>query len=195
MSFGCHPASTTARDAPTAACSTSASASTAETAHDPDRLGAIYDRLDAIDAYTAPARAGGILKGLGFDDEMQARPMESFSGGWRMRVALASLLFTNPDILLLDEPSNHLDLEAVMWLEGFLRAYRGTILLISHDRHRPAGWTVPAAVYLEPGLTRVLAHVIEPETDQDYLQIKQSLSKSVRSLCMASRNLMRRASR
>ena len=57
--------------------------------------------------------------------------MESFSGGWRMRVALASLLFTNPDLLLLDEPSNHLDLEAVMWLEGFLRAYRGTILLIS----------------------------------------------------------------
>ena len=106
----------------------------AETETDPDRLGHIYERLDAIDAYTAPARAGTILKGLGFDDAMQARPMESFSGGWRMRVALASLLFTNPDILLLDEPSNHLDLEAVMWLEGFLRAYRGTILLISHER-------------------------------------------------------------
>ncbi|WP_163117462.1 ATP-binding cassette domain-containing protein, partial [Acinetobacter baumannii] len=75
-----------------------------------------------------------ILKGLGFDEAMQARPMDSFSGGWRMRVALASLLFLNPDILLLDEPSNHLDLEAVMWLEGFLRAYRGTILLISHER-------------------------------------------------------------
>jgi len=106
----------------------------AETETDPDRLGHIYERLDQIDAYTAPARAGVILKGLGFDDAAQARPMESFSGGWRMRVALASLLFTNPDILLLDEPSNHLDLEAVMWLEGFLRAYRGTILLISHER-------------------------------------------------------------
>jgi ATP-binding cassette subfamily F protein 3 len=106
----------------------------AETALDPDRLGTIYERLDQIDAYTAPARAGAILKGLGFDDAAQARPMESFSGGWRMRVALASLLFTNPDLLLLDEPSNHLDLEAVMWLEGFLRAYRGTILLISHER-------------------------------------------------------------
>jgi ATP-binding cassette subfamily F protein 3 len=106
----------------------------AETETDPERLGTIYDRLDQIDAYTAPARAGTILKGLGFDDAAQGRPMESFSGGWRMRVALASLLFTNPDILLLDEPSNHLDLEAVMWLEGFLRAYRGTILLISHER-------------------------------------------------------------
>ena len=106
----------------------------AETQTDPDRLGHIYERLDQIDAYEAPARAGRILKGLGFDEAMQARPMDSFSGGWRMRVALASLLFLNPDILLLDEPSNHLDLEAVMWLEGFLRAYRGTILLISHER-------------------------------------------------------------
>ncbi|MDG2533950.1 ABC-F family ATP-binding cassette domain-containing protein [Sphingomonas sp. HITSZ_GF] len=106
----------------------------AETQDDPDRLGHIYERLDQIDAYEAPARAGRILKGLGFDEAMQARPMDSFSGGWRMRVALASLLFLNPDILLLDEPSNHLDLEAVMWLEGFLRAYRGTILLISHER-------------------------------------------------------------
>jgi ATP-binding cassette subfamily F protein 3 len=106
----------------------------AETQDDPDRLGHIYERLDQIDAYEAPARAGRILKGLGFDEDMQARPMDSFSGGWRMRVALASLLFLNPDILLLDEPSNHLDLEAVMWLEGFLRAYRGTILLISHER-------------------------------------------------------------
>ncbi|MFS2108428.1 ABC-F family ATP-binding cassette domain-containing protein [Sphingomonas sp. Sphisp140] len=106
----------------------------AETQTDPDRLGDIYERLDQIDAYEAPSRAGRILKGLGFDEAMQARPMDSFSGGWRMRVALASLLFLNPDILLLDEPSNHLDLEAVMWLEGFLRAYRGTILLISHER-------------------------------------------------------------
>ena len=105
-----------------------------ETAHDPHRIAEIHERLNAIDAHTAPARAGRILKGLGFDDAMQARPMESFSGGWRMRVALASLLFTGPDLLLLDEPSNHLDLEAVMWLEGYLRAYRGTILLISHER-------------------------------------------------------------
>ena len=105
-----------------------------ETTEDPERLGAIHERLLAIDAHTAPARAGRILVGLGFDEEAQRRPLDSFSGGWRMRVALASLLFAQPDLLLLDEPSNHLDLEAVMWLEQFLRGYPATIVLVSHER-------------------------------------------------------------
>jgi ATP-binding cassette, subfamily F, member 3 len=105
-----------------------------ETCEDPDRLGDVYERLIAIDAYTAPARAAQILVGLGFDEEAQGRPLDSFSGGWRMRVALASLLFSQPDILLLDEPSNHLDLEAVLWLEDFLKSYPATILLVSHER-------------------------------------------------------------
>lgn len=106
----------------------------AETCTDPDRLGDVHERLLAIDAYSAPARAARILIGLGFDEDMQARPLDSFSGGWRMRVALASLLFSAPDVLLLDEPSNHLDLEATLWLENFLKAYPGTLLLISHER-------------------------------------------------------------
>ncbi|MBX9796946.1 ABC-F family ATP-binding cassette domain-containing protein [Sphingomonas sp.] len=106
----------------------------AETATDPDRMAAIYDRLDAIDAYTAEARAAKILVGLGFDDEMQARPLDSYSGGWKMRVALAALLFSNPDLLLLDEPSNHLDLEAALWLENFLKSYPATMVVISHER-------------------------------------------------------------
>ena len=106
----------------------------AEHTQDPDRLGHIYERLTAIDAYTAPARAARILVGLGFDEEMQGRPLDSYSGGWKMRVALASLLFSNPDLLLLDEPSNHLDLEATLWLENFLKAYRGTVVVISHER-------------------------------------------------------------
>ncbi|WP_066797813.1 ABC-F family ATP-binding cassette domain-containing protein [Sphingomonas soli] len=105
-----------------------------ETSQDPDRLGEIYDRLMAIDAYTAPSRASQILVGLGFDEEAQHRPLDSYSGGWKMRVALASLLFSQPDVLLLDEPSNHLDLEAVLWLEDFLKAYPATILLVSHER-------------------------------------------------------------
>ena len=105
-----------------------------EETHDPDRLGHIYERLNAIDAYTAPARAARILVGLGFDEEMQGRPLDSYSGGWKMRVALAALLFSEPDLLLLDEPSNHLDLEATLWLESFLKNYRGTVVVISHER-------------------------------------------------------------
>ncbi len=105
-----------------------------ETCVDPDRLGDVHERLLAIDAYSAPARAARILIGLGFDEAMQAEPMDSFSGGWKMRVALASLLFSQPDLLLLDEPSNHLDLEATLWLENFLRAYPGTLIVISHER-------------------------------------------------------------
>ncbi|MEO1169652.1 MAG: ATP-binding cassette domain-containing protein [Pseudomonadota bacterium] len=106
----------------------------AEAATDPQRISDIHERLNAMDAHAEPARAARILSGLGFDEEMQAQPLESFSGGWRMRVALAALLFTAPDMLMLDEPSNHLDLEATLWLENFLRDYRGTMLVISHER-------------------------------------------------------------
>jgi ATP-binding cassette, subfamily F, member 3 len=101
---------------------------------DSHRLAEVHERLIAIEAHSAPARAARILVGLGFDEEAQHRPLESFSGGWRMRVALAALLFSQPDLLLLDEPSNHLDLEAVLWLEDFLISYPATILLVSHER-------------------------------------------------------------
>jgi ATP-binding cassette subfamily F protein 3 len=106
----------------------------AETTHDHHRLAEIHERLNAIAAHAAPARAARILVGLGFDEEAQQRPLDSFSGGWRMRVALAALLFSAPDLLLLDEPSNHLDLEATLWLEDFLRSYRATMLIVSHER-------------------------------------------------------------
>ncbi len=105
-----------------------------ETCADPERLAELHERLIAIDAHAAPARAARILEGLGFDEAAQHRPLESFSGGWRMRVALAALLFSQPDLLLLDEPSNHLDLEAVLWLEDFLKSYPATIVLVSHER-------------------------------------------------------------
>ena len=108
----------------------------ADAEHETDghRLGDIYHRLEAIDAYTAPSRAAEILAGLGFSAEDQLRPCKEFSGGWRMRVALAAILFTAPDLLLLDEPTNYLDLEGVLWLENFIQKYRGTILMVSHDR-------------------------------------------------------------
>ena len=106
----------------------------AETAGDAHRIAEIQTRLADIDAHSAEARAATILAGLGFDQEAQQRPASSFSGGWRMRVALASVLFAEPDLLLLDEPTNYLDLEGALWLENYLMRYPHTVLLISHDR-------------------------------------------------------------
>jgi len=106
----------------------------AEDAHDGTGIGHLHGELARIDAYSAPARAAKLLAGLGFSEEKQARPVSSFSGGWRMRLNLAQALMCRSDLLLLDEPTNHLDLEAVLWLEQWLAAYPGTLLLISHDR-------------------------------------------------------------
>jgi len=106
----------------------------AEHATDPHRIAEIQMRLADIDAHSAEARASTILAGLGFDQDAQRRPASSFSGGWRMRVALASVLFAEPDLLLLDEPTNYLDLEGTLWLETYLARYPHTVLLISHDR-------------------------------------------------------------
>lgn len=105
-----------------------------ETETDPYKLLDIYERLTDIDAYAAPAKASMLLSGLGFSEDQLSEPISSFSGGWRMRVALAAALFQEPDFLLLDEPTNHLDLEAIMWLENYLASYPHTLMIISHDR-------------------------------------------------------------
>ncbi len=94
----------------------------------------LHGELEAIDGYRARSRAAVLLNGLGFSEEKQARTLNQFSGGWRMRLNLAQALMCRSDILLLDEPTNHLDLDAVLWLEDWLKAYAGTLLLISHDR-------------------------------------------------------------
>ncbi|MGF1644677.1 MAG: ATP-binding cassette domain-containing protein [Thiotrichales bacterium] len=99
-----------------------------------EQLAHLLAHYDAIGGYTAPARAGKLLHGLGFADAQLQQPVRSFSGGWRVRLNLAQALMCRSDLLLLDEPTNHLDLEAVIWLEDWLRGYAGTLILISHDR-------------------------------------------------------------
>lgn len=106
----------------------------AETLGQGERVGELYARLGEIDGYSARARAAELLSGLGFGQADLARPVSDFSGGWRVRLNLARALMCRSDLLLLDEPTNHLDLDAVIWLENWLKEYRGTLLLISHDR-------------------------------------------------------------
>jgi len=107
---------------------------TAEQALDGHALAEAHARLEAIDGYTARARAASMLAGLGFTTTDLERPVAAFSGGWRMRLNLGRALLSRADLLLLDEPTNHLDLDAVIWLERWLAGYRGTLLLVSHDR-------------------------------------------------------------
>jgi ATP-binding cassette subfamily F protein 3 len=106
----------------------------AEAANEGERLAHLHDRYGAIDGYASRARAAALLAGLGFEPDEIARPVRDFSGGWRMRLNLARALMCRSDLLLLDEPTNHLDLDAIVWLESWLASYRGTLLLVSHDR-------------------------------------------------------------
>jgi len=102
--------------------------------HDGAKLATLHVHYDAVGGYTAKSRAAQLLAGIGFEPADIDRPVASFSGGWRVRLNLARALMCRSDLLLLDEPTNHLDLDAVLWLERWLLAYRGTLLLISHDR-------------------------------------------------------------
>jgi ATP-binding cassette, subfamily F, member 3 len=106
----------------------------AEIQHQGERIAELHQRLADIEGYSAKARAASLLDGLGFSQTDLARPVSDFSGGWRVRLNLARALMCRSDLLLLDEPTNHLDLDAVIWLESWLKEYRGTLLLISHDR-------------------------------------------------------------
>jgi ATPase subunit of ABC transporter with duplicated ATPase domains len=98
------------------------------------RYGEVQGRFEELDGYALEGRARAVLAGLGFGEEMMDGDVGALSGGWKMRVALARILLMRPDAMLLDEPSNHLDLESLIWLEEFLRGYEGGLLMTSHDR-------------------------------------------------------------
>ena len=127
----------------------------AELSNDGTALATLHDQMDAIDGFRVSARAGQLLHGLGFTAKEQTQSVNTFSGGWRMRLNLATALMTRADLLLLDEPTNHLDLDAMVWLEQWLASYEGIVLVISHDRE-----------FLERAVTRI-AH-IENQTIQVY---------------------------
>ncbi|ODT74631.1 MAG: glycosyl transferase family 1 [Pelagibacterium sp. SCN 64-44] len=99
-----------------------------------ERYGEVQGRFQELDGYSLDGRAREVLAGLGFSPEMMEGDVGALSGGWKMRVALARILLMKPDVLLLDEPSNHLDLESLIWLENFLKTYTGALLMTSHDR-------------------------------------------------------------
>ncbi|MFD2176979.1 ABC transporter ATP-binding protein [Veronia pacifica] len=127
----------------------------AELADDGNQVALLHDKIDAVGGYSIRARAAELLDGLGFSQQQMSWHLTSFSGGWRMRLNLAQALICRSDLLLLDEPTNHLDLDAVMWLEKWLQSYRGTLVLISHDRD-----------FLDPVVNRIVH--IENQTLNEY---------------------------
>lgn len=127
----------------------------AEESNNGIKVAELHAKLDTIGGYTINARASELLDGLGFSQEQMQWHLTQFSGGWRMRLNLAQALLCRSDLLLLDEPTNHLDLDAVMWLEKWLQSYRGTLVLISHDRD-----------FLDPVINRIV-HV-ENQTLNSY---------------------------
>ena len=127
----------------------------AELSNDGTALATLHNQMEAIDGFRVSARAGQLLHGLGFTAKEQTQSVNTFSGGWRMRLNLATALMTRADLLLLDEPTNHLDLDAMVWLEQWLASYEGIVLVISHDRE-----------FLDRAVTRI-AH-IENQSIQVY---------------------------
>ena len=99
-----------------------------------EELGKYQTEFERLDGYTIQSKAEAVLEGLGFSTDDLKKPLNEFSGGWRMRVMLAKILLQNPSLLLLDEPTNHLDLPSIQWLENYLKSFSGAFILVSHDR-------------------------------------------------------------
>ena len=147
----------------------------AEAANDGVALGHLHAKYAAIGGYDARSRAGRLMHGLGFDSADETSPVNSFSGGWRVRLNVAKALMCRSDLLLLDEPTNHLDLDAVIWLEEWLRNYPGTLLMIAHDREF-LDRTVDRIVHIEHGEARAYSGNYSAFEEQRVAQLAQQQS-------------------
>lgn len=136
-----------------------------------ERYGDARHEFDAAGGYEVEVRAATILTGLGIHPDEHNNPVESFSGGWKMRIAMARILVKNADILLMDEPTNHLDLESIVWLEDWLRKFQGTLILTSHDRE-----------FLNRVVTKIIEVFLSDITtyngDYDYYERERELRNS-----------------
>src|SRR5258705_8814304 len=153
-----------------------------------ERYGEVQARFEELDGYALEGRAREVLAGLSFSPEMMDRDVGALSGGWKMRVALARILLMRPDAMLLDEPSNHLDLESLIWLEEFLKGYKGALLMTSHDREF-MNRIVTKAVEIDGGALTIYTGNYEFYEQQRALVEKQQQAQFERQQAMLAKEI------
>ncbi len=152
------------------------------------RYGEVQARFEELDGYALEGRAREVLAGLSFSQEMMDGDVGALSGGWKMRVALARILLMRPDAMLLDEPSNHLDLESLIWLEQFLKGYEGALMLTSHDREF-MNRIVTKVVEIDGGALTAYAGNYEFYEQQRALNEKQQQAQFERQQAMLAKEI------
>lgn len=152
------------------------------------RYGEVQHAFEELDGYALDGRAREALSGLGFSQEMMDGDVGKLSGGWKMRVALARILLMRPDVMLLDEPSNHLDLESLIWLEKFLHDYEGTLLMTSHDREF-INRVISKVVEIDSGSLTTYAGNYEFYEQQRALSEKQQQAQFERQQAMLAKEI------
>jgi ATPase subunit of ABC transporter with duplicated ATPase domains len=152
------------------------------------RYGEVLARFEELDGYALESRAREALAGLGFSQEMMDQDVGRLSGGWKMRVALARILLMRPDVMLLDEPSNHLDLESLIWLEHFLKGYEGALLMTSHDREF-INRVIGKIVEIDGGLLTTYSGNYEFYEQQRALNEKQQQAQYERQQAMLAKEI------